>query len=127
MNKEWIQESLGWIVVKVTKATKCRQTILPYTYWVPTRFNKSKWGVCLGTKYIICVKPTRTTLLHEYGHSVQSSRLGWKYLFTVGIVSFTRNIWDRLFHKKWDMVRRAYWYYKNWPEDEADELGGVTR
>ncbi len=122
MNKEWLQESLGWVVVKVTNAIKATGDI---PYWRPRRFNKSRWRVCLGTHYIICVNPSRITLQHEYGHSIQSTRLGWRYLFTVGIASISRNIWDRVMHRKWDNVRRCRWYYGSWPENEADELGGI--
>lgn len=119
---ECLQNGLGWIVVKVTKA-KLSPT---KEWWEPQRFNKRRWGVSLG-KYIIIVRPSLTTLKHERGHRVQSRKLGPLYLFTVGIVSITRNIWDRLFHKKWCMYDRLSWYYGAWPENEADKLGGVKR
>lgn len=89
-------------------------------------------GVSLG-KYIIldythyAKQENSITIKHEYGHSIQSMFLGPLYLFTVGIVSVTRNIWDRLFHKNWDPRRRLNWYYSAWPENQADKLGGVTR
>lgn len=89
-------------------------------------------GVSLG-EYIIldytyyAGKQNSVTIKHEYGHSIQSKILGPLYLPTVGIVSIARNIWDRLFHKDWDLRRRLKWYYSAWPESWADKLGGVTR
>ena len=121
MKNEWLQEALGWVVVKITNACEVTISYPPFKYWRPRRFNKRLWGVCLGTKYIICVNPSRKTLMHEYGHAIQSIRRGWTYLFTVGIVSFVRNIYARIFHKN------TVWYYGSWPENEADKLGGVIR
>lgn len=128
MKGEWPQKALGWLIVKVTNAYEVRVNYPPYKYWRPRRFNKKgKWGVSLSVHYIICVDPSRKTLLHEWGHAMQSMKLGWKYLFTVGIVSISRNIWDRIMHMKWDTANRYMWYYTGWPENEADKLGGVTR
>lgn len=123
MDKECIQHCLGWIVVKITRAYKVPVPYPPFSYWRPRRFRSSKWGVCLGSKYIICVNPSRITLAHEYGHALQSKRLKWLYLFTVGVVSITRNIWDRIAHRKWSKLDRLIWYYAGWPEHEADILG----
>lgn len=67
------------------------------------------------------------TINHEYGHQKQSRILGWLYLPTVGLVSMCRNIWDRIFHSKWNFEKRAKWYYSHWPENKADEFGGVRR
>ena len=56
------------------------------------------------------------------GHTRQSLRWGWLYLLTVGIVSFT-----------WCSLRYTIpgWKYKDyysiWPENKADEYGGVKR
>lgn len=67
------------------------------------------------------------TVQHEFGHSVQSKRLGWFYLFLVGLPSVINNIWDRLFHKKWSNEKRNVWYYSRYPEKQADLLGGLNR
>lgn len=70
----------------------------------------------------------KTTVRHEYGHTVQSKILGPLYLIFVGIISaLFNNIWDRLFHKKWDYEKREKWYYNRYPENWADKLGGVIR
>lgn len=99
-------------------------------YYVPC----FRAGVTLG-RYIILDPAYKRissgrlleTVKHEYGHSVQSKYLGWLYLLLVGISSITRNIWDRLFHKKWEHEKRENWYYSSYPENWADKLGGVNR
>lgn len=70
---------------------------------------------------------SKETVAHEYGHCRQSLMLGWLYLILVGIPSITRNICDRIFHKKWSAERREQWYYNGYPEKWADKLGDVHR
>jgi ABC-type dipeptide/oligopeptide/nickel transport system permease component len=56
---------------------------------------------------------------HEYGHTIQSTYLGWLYLVIVGLPSIIRaKIWNtyKLEDKK---------YYEGFPENWADRLGGV--
>ncbi|MBN1697906.1 MAG: hypothetical protein JW881_10370 [Spirochaetales bacterium] len=80
-------------------------------------------GVSLG-KYII-VNETEignlTTIRHEYGHTRQSFIVGVFYLVVVAVPSIIRNITWRI--KKYPVSD----YYKGYPEDWADRLGGVTR
>lgn len=85
-------------------------------------------GVCLGQfifldmRYLI--KPyyvLERTLKHEYGHKKQSLYLGCFYLFVVGIPSIVRNVYYRLSKKETKL------YYRGFPEDWADRLGGVER
>jgi len=55
---------------------------------------------------------------HEYGHSRQSLKLGWLYLFIVGIPSLIRAlIWN---------IRKSSpkEYFARFPENWADRLGG---
>lgn len=63
------------------------------------------------------------TLAHEYGHCIQSRRLGWLYLPSVGLVSSVRNILG-LYRKKGGNHNA---YFNAWPENQADKLGGVKR
>jgi hypothetical protein len=87
------------------------------------------WGVSLG-KYILLDEchNNNTTKNHERGHSIQSLFLGPLYLLAIGIPSAVfNNLWDRLFHKKWDPYKRIKWYYNRYPEKWADMLGGVKR
>jgi hypothetical protein len=62
---------------------------------------------------------------HEWGHSVQSRRLGPLYLPLVGVPSTLRVAYAlahrALTGRRWDG------YYDGWPERQADALGGVDR
>ena len=86
------------------------------------------WGVSLG-RYVFMDRRYRDTdWKHEFGHCVQSKRLGPLYLIAIGIPSAVfNNLWDRLFHKHWTPERRIKWYYSRYPEKQADRLGGVKR
>jgi len=61
------------------------------------------------------------TLPHEYGHCRQSRWLGLLYLLVVGVPS---TFWNLL--SRWS-PRISAGYYKRWPENWADSLGGVRR
>lgn len=91
--------------------------------------DKMPSGISLG-KYIIlhplCFT-NETILKHEYGHCLQSQILGWLYLIVIGIPSILGNIYNRLFHKNWDLAESYKWYYNQPWEKWADELGGVER
>lgn len=125
------QNILGFLLTRRYKAREyrsCSRCHFIHVYFRPF-FGA---GISLG-KYIIldfksfyminCSK----VIAHEHGHQIQSMYLGWFYLPLVGLPSLIRNVWDRLFHKKWDCVQREYWYYSGYPERWADELGGVIR
>lgn len=60
---------------------------------------------------------SRLSIAHETGHCIQSRRLGWLYLPTVGLVSGIRA------GLGWYRKGR---YYDSWPENWADRLGGIT-
>ena len=67
----------------------------------------------------------RLVRAHELGHAVQSARWGPLYLLVVGLPSVSRFVFD-LGH--WRLRRRAWGrYYDAWPEDDADQRGGVVR
>ena len=124
------QHLLALLLLKVLKPTRMVNGNSKIIYWffVPQgKFSKFISGVSLG-QYIILKTHIETTIRHEYGHSVQSLWLGPLYLIFVGIPSAVfNNLWDRWFHKKWDMTKRIQWYYNRWPEKQADKLGGVKR
>ena len=84
-------------------------------------------GLTLGRYIFVYLYCGGAVLLHERGHLIQSLRWGPLYLFAVGLPSITRNIWDRIAHRSWTAERRNQWYYKGWPEKQADKLGGVNR
>ena len=77
--------------------------------------------VSLG-KYIFIHKTMQTenTVRHEYGHTMQGYRHGPFYLLFEGLASFVQ-VTISLFSPSF-----AEGYYDRWPENEANELGGVT-
>ena len=62
---------------------------------------------------------------HELGHTVQSRRLGWLYLPTVGIASGSRALFAMAYFKR--HRRRWAHYFDAWPESWADRHGGIFR
>ena len=66
-------------------------------------YKKNFWGsgVCLGDYIILdhkyLGKSDRTDQKHEYGHHLQSVKLGWLYLIIIGLPSIVFNIYDRIF------------------------------
>ena len=63
------------------------------------------------------------TRAHEFGHSIQSRLFGPLYLLLVGLPSVSRVLYSRLHYRRTGRV----WphYYRGWPENHADWLGGV--
>lgn len=61
---------------------------------------------------------------HEYGHSIQSRLFGPLYLLLVGLPSVSRVIYSQVHFRRTGRV----WphYYRGWPENHADWLGGVA-
>lgn len=97
----------------------------PYSIATVYRYRPRRllWGVSLGPIIILADHPTHdeTTARHEYGHSLQSRKLGPLYLIVVGIPSFLRaTLWWVFKLPKGD-------YYRGYPEAWADRLGGVKR
>ncbi len=66
---------------------------------------------------------TDRTRNHEYGHSIQSRLFGPLYLLLVGIPSVSRVAWSSLVWRR--TGTRWPHYYRGWPENNADWLGGV--
>lgn len=86
-------------------------------------YIKWLWAVSLGCFIFVPVGCSLEVVRHELGHCFQSRRWGPLYLFTVGLVSASRNIFDRLFHRKWQVRDRMAWYYGSWPEKQASKMG----
>jgi len=82
--------------------------------------TRAPFGVSLG-RYIIL----HTSLLsefavrHEYGHTMQGYKHGPFYLFFEGTVSFVQAAFSVI------SPSFAADYYDRWPENEANELGGI--
>ena len=123
------QHLAGFVLIRILNATKAHSRTADITYMLyypRNRFGEYISGVSLG-KYIILKTTNDNTIKHEYGHSIQSRKWGWLYLFVIGIPSVANNLWDRYFHKKWSREKRIKWYYSRWPEKQADLLGKVYR
>jgi hypothetical protein len=81
------------------------------------RIKNGNFAVSLGKYIFVDATHIQITVCHEYGHSVQSTWFGPLYLLVIGIPSAVfNNLYDRLFHKKWDSKKRNKWYYSRWPE-----------
>lgn len=104
------QNILGLLLVLYFRGEKC--TSNGVTYW---HSRGILGGISLGD-YIIVNTHNTVVIRHEYGHSIQSVRLGWLYLVVVGLPSLLWNI----FHGERD-------YYSFYTEKWADKLGGVKR
>ena len=78
------------------------------------------FGASLG-RYIFVPVPllSERTVRHEYGHAMQGYKHGPFYLFLEGVTSFVQVTAATIF------PALADGYYDRWPENEADELGGV--
>lgn len=110
------QHLLATLVIRVTGAVKASEhkgASVYLTHFLP--------GISLGEYIILRRGASRRTVLHEYGHTVQSRMLGPLYLLVVGIPSLSMNLLTRA------GVLRADRYYDRWPENWADRLGGVER
>jgi hypothetical protein len=85
-----------------------------------------RWGVSFGQYIFLPVNPNDNSLLHEYGHSIQSKIFGPLYLLIIGLPSITMNILSTVLYF---MGNKQFYsnYYNRWPESWADHLGGVNR
>lgn len=87
---------------------------------------KLKSGLSLSTHIFLpkSVDPRTNApyVLHEYGHTIQSHKLGPLYLLAVGLPSI---IWNGCFKKYRE--KKGVSYYSVYPENWADKLGGVKR
>jgi len=83
--------------------------------------TSTPFGASLG-KYIFIHESMQTenTVRHEYGHTMQGYKRGPFYLPFEGLVSFVQATIS-LFSPSF-----AEGYFDRWPENEANELGGVT-
>jgi len=91
-------------------------------------FHGQNWGgISLGIFIIINGTKTeqweKNTLIHEYGHTIQSLLLGPLYLFVIGLPSF---IWcnSKYFIKK--RKEKNISYFSFYPEKWANQLGELT-
>lgn len=109
------QMLLGFLVRLFTKA---RRVDGYYEYSIRSG------SVTLGEYIFLCPahRDDETVLRHEYGHVLQSRRLGWLYLIVIGIPSF---VWAGCFKRY--RKRHHVSYYAFYTERWADKLGGIER
>ena len=85
---------------------------------VVRRSTKIKGGISLGKYIIINQWSKKCTLMHEYGHCIQSRYLGWTYLIVIGLQSILHAALCKC---------KNHSYYDMWFEKWADKLGEVKR
>lgn len=78
-------------------------------------------GLSLGNYIFLQHNCDMNMIKHEYGHTRQSKFLGWLYLPIVAIPSFIMAVLTTI------GILSYTSYYKYFPEDWADKLGGVER
>jgi hypothetical protein len=113
------QTMLGFLMAKLT-GTYSEDIPDPWGNIKVYRTDKFA-GISLGSYIIIGTWEGSITLRHEYGHCLQSRYLGPLYLPVVGIPSFIMAVISRYSRKFSDN------YYRRWPENWADKLGGAER
>ena len=114
------QAALGWLLSLVYTHDADLVQVKDGITWV---FNGRFPGGISLWPYIFIRKGHPVDRAHEYGHTIQSRRWGWLYLPVVGLASVI-HLWFRDMGWIWD---RKSDYYAVWPENKADELGGVKR
>lgn len=89
---------------------------------VVRRSLKMQGGISLGRYIIVGDYASERTVMHEYGHCLQSRRLGWLYLLVIGLPSI---IWAGLYGRVFKQTENGY--YRFITERWADKLGNVKR
>ena len=110
------QNVLGWLLCVFFKGTNSI-----YASAIIRRSSGMRGGIALGKYIIVSEHSDLLTIRHEYGHCRQSKRLGWLYLFVIGIPSIIYAAW----WVKFDKGRHDY--YDFYTERWADKLGGIKR
>ena len=111
------QNIVGFIIKRIYKAEH-RLTYKTIKVYVWNRND----GASLGNYIFIPLCADLEYVKHEYGHTVQSRKLGWLYLLVIMTPSM---IWNACFEKYRE--RTGVDYYSFWTERWADKLGEVTR
>ncbi len=108
------QHLVAWILILVCRKERYLGEYKGRkVYYHPLMPKINDEGVCLGN-YIFHDNPTwdEPIIAHEYGHSRQSLWWGWLYFIVIGIPSGLN-------------IRSGANYYRRWPENQANKLGGV--
>ena len=89
------------------------------TVWKVEHSFRACWS--MGPFVFIARKQPDRIYRHETGHSVQSLYLGLFFLIVVGIPSAI------LYEIRRSQKKDNDWYHSHYPENWADNLGGVDR
>lgn len=111
------QNLLGLLLRQIYKGNDSE-----YNDVIVRRSLKMQGGISLGRYIIVSQFAREETVRHEYGHCLQSRRLGWLYLLVIGLPSI---VWAGLYGRLVKRTKNGYyrWYTERW----ADRLGGVER
>lgn len=112
------QNLLGLLLLLFYKREKLYHKLNGRKFYFTTEMLS---GISLGNYIIMNRQDKEDGMKHEYGHSIDSRRLGPIYLIVVGIPSLLGNIYSRIFKKS------DKWYYNLPWEKSADINGGVVR
>ena len=130
LNKIWEapQKALAHVIIKLSKAT-------PTGQYATAKLYHWKWsgGMSLSNHIFLPFEVGEDVavltnlykldyIAHEYGHTIQSKKLGPLYLLVIGLPSL---IWAGCFDKY--RQKRGVSYYSFYSEKWADKLGGVER
>lgn len=124
------QKALAHIVAKISKAKETSLVLLSDTnihvyLWQYNGGLSLSNHIFLPKKYFYGVafdKWHADYIYHEFGHTLQSHKLGPLYLFVIGAPSL---IWAKCFKKY--RIKHNKNYYSFFTERWADKLGGVKR
>jgi len=84
--------------------------------------TRAPFGVSLGRHIVLHTSlVSEYAVRHEYGHAMQGYQHGPFYLLFEGVVSFAQAAFSLI------SPNFAAGYYDRWPENEANELGGVRK
>lgn len=136
LNKIWEapQKALAHIIKWITKAekldnAKMDKDIVHFYFWNNSGGMSLSNHIFLPRKHfdktldeIMDSKWHRDYLAHEYGHTIQSYKLGPLYLLVIGLPSI---VWAGCF-KNWRKKHNKD-YYSFYTERWADKLTGVER
>lgn len=115
------QKALAHIIIKLSKAEEAGEYENAKLY-----FWKWRGGMSLSTHIflpfdeLVGSKEEELYIKHEYGHTLQSLRLGWIYLLIIGLPSI---IWAGCF--KSYREKKGVSYYSFYTERWANKLTGI--
>lgn len=107
------QNLLGLLLRQIYKGNDSQ-----YKDAIVRRSTSMHGGISLGKYIIVSQWATKQTIMHEYGHCIQSKMLGPLYLIVIGLPS--------VIHAAFCPCKR-HSYYDFPTERWADKLGGVQR